>query len=75
MLYLTPEEARKVHAELMKTFERAVLQEFTERKDPARRPPNAVPVEFVLLGYPVLDTPPLPGDGDADDDPDADPGG
>jgi hypothetical protein len=33
---------------------------FTERKDPAHRPPGAVPVEFVLLGYPVLDAPPLP---------------
>jgi hypothetical protein len=28
-----------------------------------------VPVEFVLLGYPVLDAPPLPGDiGDSDND-------
>jgi hypothetical protein len=80
-LYVTREEARELHAELMKTYERMIGQErrFTERRDPARRPPGAVPVEFVLLGYPVLDAPPLPGDGDAgdgtDDDPDADPGG
>ena len=55
----------------MKTVERTIGQEhrFTERKDPARRPPGAVPVEFVLLGYPVLDAPPLPGDsGDSDSD-------
>ena len=81
MLYVTREEARELHAELMKTYERMIGQEhrFTERRDPARRPPGAVPVEFVLLGYPVLNAPPLPGDGDAgdgtDDDPDGDPGG
>jgi hypothetical protein len=84
MSYMTPEEAREVHAELMKTFERTIGQEhrFVERRDPARRPPGAVPVEFVLLAYPILDAPPLPGDDgdDGDDDStdadlDADPGG
>jgi hypothetical protein len=81
MSYMTPEEAREVHAELMKTFERTIGQEhrFTERRDPARRPPGAVPVEFVLLAYPILDAPPLPGDdGDHDStgaDLDADPRG
>ena len=71
MLYVTPDEARELYGELMKTVERTIGQEhrFTQRKDPARRPPGAVPVEFVLLGYPVLDAPPLPGDiGDSDDD-------
>jgi len=71
MLYVTPDEARELYGELMKTVERTIGQEhrFTERKDPARRPPDAVPVEFVLLGYPVLDAPPLPGDsGDSDSD-------
>jgi hypothetical protein len=65
MLYVTPDEARELYGELMKTVERTIGQEhrFTERKDPARRPPGALPVEFVLLGYPVLDAPPLPGDG------------
>ena len=77
MLYVTLEEARELHAELMKTFERMIGQEhrFTERRDPARRPPGAVPVEFVLLSYPILDAPPLPGGDDIDDDPHADPGG
>jgi predicted transcriptional regulator len=85
MLYVTPEEARDVYAELMKTVERTIGQEhrFTERRDPARRPPGAVPVEFVLLAYPILDAPPLPGDDSSGDstgdstgvDPDADPGG
>jgi predicted transcriptional regulator len=75
MLYVTPAEARELYGELMKTVERTIGQEhrFTERKDPARRPPGAVPVEFVLLGYPVLDAPPLPGDsGDSDSDRDGD---
>ena len=88
MLYVTPDEARELYAELMKTVERTIGQEhrFAERRDPARRPPGALPVEFVLLGYPVLDAPPLPGDiedsgndrhgGDSDGgDPGAGPGG
>jgi len=29
---------------------------------PAAMPADAVPVGFVLLGYPLLDSPPLPGD-------------
>lgn len=83
MLYVTPEEARELYGELMKTVERTIGQEhrFTERKDPARRPPGALPVEFVLLGYPVLDAPPLPGDsggtdrdGDGGDNDNGDPG-
>jgi predicted transcriptional regulator len=77
MLYVTPEEARELYTELMKTFDRTVGQEHraSERRDPARRPPGAVPVEFVLLGYPILDAPPLPGGEGAGDDPDTDPGG
>jgi hypothetical protein len=79
MLYVTPDEARELYGELMKTVERTIGHEhrFTERRDPARRPPGAVPVEFVLLGYPVLDAPPLPGDSDDSDsdDPGAGPGG
>jgi Helix-turn-helix domain len=70
MRYVTPDEARELYGELMETIERTIGQDrFSERKDPARRPPGAVPVEFVLLGYPVLDAPPLPGDsGDTDSD-------
>jgi hypothetical protein len=71
MLYVTPGEARELYGELMKTVERTIGQEhrFAKRRDPAHRPPGAVPVEFVLLGYPVLDAPPLPSDGgDSDGD-------
>ena len=62
-LYLTPGEASKLNGEIEKAFE-AILGmggPYAERKDPKLRPPDAVPVEFVLLGYPVLDLPPLPG--------------
>jgi predicted transcriptional regulator len=76
-LYVTPEEARELHAEMMKTFERLVGADhrFAERRDPRLRPPGSVPVEFVLLGYPVLDAPPLPDGDGADDDPDVGPAG
>jgi hypothetical protein len=61
-LYVTPEEARELHAELENAFERLVgeYQRFGARRDPKLRPPDAVPVEFVLIDYPVLDAPPLP---------------
>jgi hypothetical protein len=46
----------------MQAFERLVGRDnhFAERRDPERRPPDAMPVEFVLFGYSVLDSPPLP---------------
>ena len=70
-LYVTPEEARELHAEMIKTFERLVGPDhrFAERRDPKLRPPDSVPVDFVLLGYPVMDAPPLPDDPGADNDP------
>ena len=40
--------------------------EIAGRRDPDRRPADAFPVEFVLLGYPVLDSPLLPEDDGAD---------
>jgi predicted transcriptional regulator len=69
-LYLTPEEAGELYTELRKTLER--LDRYRERRDPNRRPTDALPIEFILLGYPVLDLPPLPGaaagaDDDSDD--------
>jgi hypothetical protein len=80
-LYVTPEEANELYAELQQVFERlaGLHNRFAERKDPKLRPADAVPVEFVLLGYPVLDLPPLPSSDtdEADDDgttPEADDG-
>ena len=49
--------------------------EVAGRRDPDRRPADAVPVEFVLLGYPVLDSPLLPGGDRADADEDEDSAG
>ena len=54
----------------MKSFERMVgsHHRFAERRNPRLRPPDSVPVEFVLLGYPILDAPLLPDKDEADDD-------
>jgi hypothetical protein len=68
-MYLTPEEADELYTEILKTFERlAGPHSYRERRDPEKRPANALPVEFVLLGYPVLDLPPLPAADDAGSD-------
>jgi hypothetical protein len=58
-LYLTPEEAEELFAEIRQTFQRLFCLDdrFAERKDPKLRPADAVPVEVILLGYPVLDLP------------------
>jgi DNA-binding transcriptional ArsR family regulator len=47
--YVTPEELNQVNQEL-----HAVLERFRDRLvDPARRPPGALPVETLLLSYPI----------------------
>ena len=65
--YVTPAEAKELQTELMTALER-----FRERSDnPALRPPDALPVEWLLLSYPVLDllTRPVPDPGsDTDSD-------
>jgi Helix-turn-helix domain len=68
--YLTPQEANEIYMELQKLFERLLGSgsRLVERKDPRLRPPDAMPMEFVLLGYPVLDLPPIPEDDEADDE-------
>jgi hypothetical protein len=68
-LYVRPAEARRLYAMISEAFiQLADDPEIADRRDPDYRPADAFPVEFVLLGYPVLDSPPLPRDGDADDD-------
>ncbi|HEX3752210.1 MAG TPA: helix-turn-helix domain-containing protein [Streptosporangiaceae bacterium] len=48
--YVTPAEAKQLQADLS-----AVLDRFRERSDdPALRPPDALPIEWLLLTYPVL---------------------
>jgi predicted transcriptional regulator len=59
-LYLTAEEAKELYSELNKAYDRLVSATHLERKDPKHRPSGAMLVEFVLLGYPVLDVSPLP---------------
>ena len=70
-LYVTPAEADELYTEIGQAFERlfGTHHRFADRRDPKRRPADAVPVEFVLMGYPVLDLPPLPeGDEDTADE-------
>jgi len=69
-LYVTPEEAGELYSELEQAFERlaGIHHRFAHRGDPKLRPPGAVPVEFVLLGYPILDLLPLPDGDESGDD-------
>jgi predicted transcriptional regulator len=64
-LYVTAEEADQLYTEIQRAFQELLgpQNRFRERRDPTLRPPDAIPVEFALMGYPVLDLPPLP-DGD-----------
>jgi hypothetical protein len=49
--YVTPAEAKQLVADLA-----GVLDRFRERNsDPALRPPDALPIEWLLLSYPVRD--------------------
>ena len=53
--YVTSEELEQLNQEL-----HAVLERFRDRlADPAKRPPGALPVETLLLSYPIE---PPPGD-------------
>ena len=69
-VFVTPQEAEELYSELQQTFERVVgtHHRFADRRDPRLRPPGSVPVEFVLLGYPILDSPPLPDGDESGDD-------
>jgi len=68
IIYLTAGELEELNQELLALL----LPRFRERlTDPARRPPDAVPVEVLLLAYPISLPPPgdVPPDGAASDDP------
>jgi DNA-binding transcriptional ArsR family regulator len=71
IIYLTAPELEELNQELMALL----LPRFRERlTDPARRPPGAVPVEILMLAYPISLPPPgdIPPNEPAGDDP---PGG
>ena len=69
-MYVTAAEADELYAEISGVFERlaGMRNRFADRRDPALRPAGAMPVEFVLMAYPILDLPPLPEAGEADED-------
>jgi predicted transcriptional regulator len=71
-LYVTPAEAAEIHSEIEQVLDRLLGPDgrYAERRDPGLRPPDAMPIEFLMLGYPVLGVPPLP----ADEEPDTEPG-
>ena len=55
IIYLTATELEELNQELMALL----LPRFRERlTDPARRPPDAVPVEILMLAYPIILPPP-----------------
>jgi hypothetical protein len=60
-MYVTPAEADELYTEISQAFDRVVGSQhrFADRRDPKLRPADAVPVEFVLMAYPILDLPPL----------------
>ena len=63
ILYVTPEEAAELGMEFFRLFRR-----FEDREDhPERRPPGAMPIESLLLSYPLLHlaSRPVPGGADA----------
>ncbi|HEY6312232.1 MAG TPA: helix-turn-helix domain-containing protein [Streptosporangiaceae bacterium] len=68
-LYVTAAEADELYTEIYEVFERLVgmHHRYADRRDPELRPADAIPVEFVLMAYPVLDLPPLP-EADEDDE-------
>ena len=50
VIYMTAEELREFNDELLAVL----LPRFRDRlEDPAKRPPGAIPVEFLLFSYPV----------------------
>jgi Helix-turn-helix domain len=66
-LYVTAEEADQLYTDIQQAFQRLLgpQNRFRARRDPKLRPADAIPVEFILMGYPVLDLPPLPDAGAA----------
>ena len=68
-LYVTAQEADQLYNEIQEAFQRLFgpQNRFRDRRDPKLRPAGAIPVEFVLMGYPVLDLPPLPAGEEPDE--------
>ena len=70
--YVTAEEARELYTEIQQAFDRLFRADnrSAKRSDPKLRPADAIPVEFVLLAYPVLNLPALPDQAEHPDESD-----
>jgi Helix-turn-helix domain len=56
IVYLTPDEAEEMQQDMLR-----ILRRFRERsQDPAARPPGALPIEYLVLSYPLLDLASMP---------------
>ncbi|HEX3958279.1 MAG TPA: hypothetical protein VHZ03_16910 [Trebonia sp.] len=55
VFYLTPDELKELNQELLAILRPRNRDRLT---DPSRRPPGAVPVELLLLSYPIAMPPP-----------------
>jgi len=49
-MYVTPDEADALYREMQEILVRYVA----EREDPGKRPPDAMPIEMSLFGYPLM---------------------
>ncbi len=70
LVYLTAGELEEVSQELLALLRPRFLERLT---DPSLRPPDALPVEFLMLAYPIALPPPGPAhpDGPGSDEPSA----
>jgi DNA-binding transcriptional ArsR family regulator len=57
VFYLTAEELKQLNDELLATLRPRFLERLT---DPSKRPPGSVPVEMLVISYPIS-LPPSPG--------------
>jgi len=60
ILYLTPDELKQLNDELTEVLFSRFRERFT---DPSKRPPGALPVEYLLFSYPIA-VPGAPGSDD-----------
>jgi DNA-binding transcriptional ArsR family regulator len=66
VLFLTPDELKQLNDELAEVLVSRFRERFT---DPSKRPPGALPVEYLLFSYPIAVPGADPGDDPASGEP------